>query len=136
VCAQVLGGAEASVACFSLHNATKPHASYPCSCSLTLLLCHTQAPLPDNWKPCKTTDTEEIYYFNFKSGESTWDHPCDEVRMPSHVMQLRYPLLMLLHPSVLVLIIDTLPRPAVASPQFYRKTYEEEKKKKISKQQV
>jgi hypothetical protein len=37
-----------------------------------------QAPLPENWKPCKTTDTEEIYYFNFTTGESTWDHPCDE----------------------------------------------------------
>ncbi|KAE8886998.1 hypothetical protein PF005_g11562 [Phytophthora fragariae] len=37
-----------------------------------------KAPLPENWKPCKTTDTEEIYYFNFASGQSTWDHPCDE----------------------------------------------------------
>lgn len=37
-----------------------------------------KAPLPPNWKPCKTTDTGEIYYFNFVSGESTWDHPCDD----------------------------------------------------------
>ncbi|DBA00884.1 TPA: hypothetical protein N0F65_008527 [Lagenidium giganteum] len=37
-----------------------------------------KAPLPENWKPCKTTDTEEIYYFNFLTGNSTWDHPCDE----------------------------------------------------------
>ncbi|KAG1690958.1 hypothetical protein DVH05_027417 [Phytophthora capsici] len=37
-----------------------------------------KAPLPENWKPCKTTDTEEIYYFNFATGQSTWDHPCDE----------------------------------------------------------
>ncbi|KAF1334482.1 hypothetical protein FI667_g2039, partial [Globisporangium splendens] len=37
-----------------------------------------EAPLPENWKPCKTTDTEEIYYFNFATGQSTWDHPCDE----------------------------------------------------------
>ncbi len=36
-----------------------------------------KSPLPDNWKPCKTVDTEEIYYFNFQTGESTWDHPCD-----------------------------------------------------------
>lgn len=35
------------------------------------------APLPADWKPCKTKDTEDIYYFNFASGESTWDHPCD-----------------------------------------------------------
>ena len=36
------------------------------------------APLPKNWKPCKTRDSEEIYYFNFVTGESSWDHPCDE----------------------------------------------------------
>jgi len=36
-----------------------------------------KAPLPDNWKPCKSPDGE-IYYFNFSSGESVWDHPCDE----------------------------------------------------------
>ncbi len=34
-------------------------------------------PLPPHWKPCKTNDTNEIYYFNFESGESSWDHPCD-----------------------------------------------------------
>eukprot|EP00948_MAST-09A_sp_MAST-9A-sp1_P001579 g1579.t1 len=37
-----------------------------------------KAPLPPHWKPCKTTDTEEVYYFNFSDGKSTWDHPCDE----------------------------------------------------------
>jgi centrosomal protein CEP164 len=37
-----------------------------------------KAPLPADWKPCKTVDTEEIYYFNFATGASTWDHPCDE----------------------------------------------------------
>lgn len=59
-----------------------------------------KAPLPENWKPCKTTDEEvspteprcgaitvpsadmcgcsQIYYFNFATGESVWDHPCDE----------------------------------------------------------
>jgi centrosomal protein CEP164 len=35
------------------------------------------APLPKDWRPCRTKDTEDIYYFNFNSGESTWDHPCD-----------------------------------------------------------
>jgi len=35
------------------------------------------APLPKNWKPCKTKGTDDIYYFNFETGESTWDHPCD-----------------------------------------------------------
>ncbi len=36
-----------------------------------------KAPLPENWKPCKTDDAD-IYYFNFQTGESTWDHPCDD----------------------------------------------------------
>ena len=45
--------------------------------SLTFHLLLLKAPLPKNWKPCKTKDTEDIYYFNFSSGESTWDHPCD-----------------------------------------------------------
>lgn len=35
------------------------------------------APLPKDWKPCRTKDTEDIYYFNFSTGDSTWDHPCD-----------------------------------------------------------
>lgn len=35
-----------------------------------------KAPLPEDWKPCKTNG--EIYYFNVKTGASSWDHPCDE----------------------------------------------------------
>lgn len=34
-------------------------------------------PCPEHWKPCMTED-EEIFYFNFKTGESIWDHPCDK----------------------------------------------------------
>ncbi|GIL78355.1 hypothetical protein Vretimale_7702 [Volvox reticuliferus] len=36
-----------------------------------------KSPLPDGWKPCKTP-TGDIYYFNFNTGQSIWDHPCDE----------------------------------------------------------
>ena len=36
-----------------------------------------KASLPKDWKPCKTGDGE-VYYFNFETGESVWDHPCDE----------------------------------------------------------
>eukprot|EP00105_Crassostrea_gigas_P001099 XP_011413124.1 PREDICTED: uncharacterized protein LOC105317981 isoform X1 [Crassostrea gigas] len=36
------------------------------------------APLPDHWKPCKDSQGE-IYYFNFDTGETIWDHPCDEL---------------------------------------------------------
>ena len=36
-----------------------------------------KAPLPDPWKPCKTKK-DEIYYYNFSTGESVWDHPCDQ----------------------------------------------------------
>ncbi|KAJ8280227.1 hypothetical protein GJAV_G00052070 [Gymnothorax javanicus] len=35
------------------------------------------APLPAEWKPCQDV-TGDVYYFNFSSGQSTWDHPCDE----------------------------------------------------------
>ena len=37
-----------------------------------------KAPLPKEWKPCKT-DTGEVYYFNFKTGDSIWEHPMDEI---------------------------------------------------------
>eukprot|EP00158_Paraphelidium_tribonemae_P008121 Partr_v1_DN28479_c1_g1_i1_m41419 putative Centrosomal protein 164kDa len=36
------------------------------------------APLPADWKPCQTDDNQ-VYYFNFATGESLWDHPCDEI---------------------------------------------------------
>jgi len=36
-----------------------------------------KAPLPDNWKSCRTMDTLETFYFNFETGESSWDHTCD-----------------------------------------------------------
>ena len=35
-------------------------------------------PLDEEWKPCKTADEEKIYYFNFRTGESVWEHPSDE----------------------------------------------------------
>merc|ERR1712151_789308 len=36
-----------------------------------------KAPLPKPWKPCQSEE-HEIFYFNFETGESVWDHPCDE----------------------------------------------------------
>ena len=36
-----------------------------------------KAPLPEAWKPCKSPEGE-IYYFNFETGESVWDHPNDD----------------------------------------------------------
>uniref|UniRef100_A0AAV2J017 Centrosomal protein of 164 kDa n=1 Tax=Knipowitschia caucasica TaxID=637954 RepID=A0AAV2J017_KNICA len=35
------------------------------------------APLPSVWKPCQDV-TGEIYYFNFSTGQSSWEHPGDE----------------------------------------------------------
>ena len=34
-------------------------------------------PLPPEWKPIQDT-SGDIYYFNFETGQSMWDHPCDE----------------------------------------------------------
>ncbi|XP_040585781.1 centrosomal protein of 164 kDa isoform X7 [Mesocricetus auratus] len=36
-----------------------------------------EAPLPKGWKPCQNI-TGDLYYFNFDTGQSIWDHPCDE----------------------------------------------------------
>ena len=36
-----------------------------------------KAPLPEDWKPCRSPEGD-IYYINFSTGESVWDHPCDE----------------------------------------------------------
>jgi len=37
-----------------------------------------KVPLPAPWKPCTTGEENEVFYFNFETGESVWDHPCDE----------------------------------------------------------
>ena len=34
-------------------------------------------PLPEGWKPC-AAPSGELYYFNFGTGESVWEHPGDE----------------------------------------------------------
>merc|ERR1711971_358003 len=39
------------------------------------------APVPPPWKTCHNLDSEdedEIFYFNFETAESVWDHPCDD----------------------------------------------------------
>lgn len=36
-----------------------------------------KAPLPKSWKPCQSSDGD-IFYFNFETGDSVWDHPCDD----------------------------------------------------------
>eukprot|EP00928_Gymnodinium_smaydae_P034480 TRINITY_DN24418_c0_g2_i1.p1 TRINITY_DN24418_c0_g2~~TRINITY_DN24418_c0_g2_i1.p1 ORF type:complete len:351 (+),score=55.82 TRINITY_DN24418_c0_g2_i1:44-1054(+) len=36
-----------------------------------------KATLPPPWRPCQTRDND-IFYHNFETGESVWDHPCDE----------------------------------------------------------
>lgn len=36
-----------------------------------------RTPLPSEWRACQTGEGE-VYYFNFKTGESLWDHPMDD----------------------------------------------------------
>mmetsp|Transcript_94365 Transcript_94365/g.246231 ORF Transcript_94365/g.246231 Transcript_94365/m.246231 type:complete len:331 (+) Transcript_94365:188-1180(+) len=39
------------------------------------------AAVPTPWKACHNLDAEnedEVFYFNFETAESVWDHPCDE----------------------------------------------------------
>eukprot|EP00796_Vickermania_ingenoplastis_P011105 gene11105-7731_t len=35
-----------------------------------------RTPLPPEWRACQTGD-DEVYYFNFRTGENLWDHPMD-----------------------------------------------------------
>jgi len=35
-------------------------------------------PLPAPWKACQARQTGDLFFFNFETGESSWDHPCDE----------------------------------------------------------
>ncbi|ESL09733.1 hypothetical protein TRSC58_02543 [Trypanosoma rangeli SC58] len=37
-----------------------------------------RTPLPAEWRACRTGEGE-VYYFNFLTGESKWEHPTDEV---------------------------------------------------------
>lgn len=36
-----------------------------------------KAPLPPPWKPCQSKG-KDIFYFNFETQESVWEHPCDK----------------------------------------------------------
>ena len=40
-----------------------------------------KAPLPADWKPCKSS-SGDIYYFNFRTGDSRWEHPQVDARAP------------------------------------------------------
>ena len=33
-------------------------------------------PLTDGWKPCRDADGN-LFFFNFETGQSSWDHPAD-----------------------------------------------------------
>eukprot|EP00927_Polykrikos_kofoidii_P012542 TRINITY_DN1540_c0_g2_i1.p1 TRINITY_DN1540_c0_g2~~TRINITY_DN1540_c0_g2_i1.p1 ORF type:complete len:815 (+),score=146.46 TRINITY_DN1540_c0_g2_i1:245-2446(+) len=35
------------------------------------------APVPEPWKAC-TENGDDVFYFNYETHESVWDHPCDE----------------------------------------------------------
>lgn len=36
------------------------------------------AKVPPPWEACTTAGDEEVFYFNHETGESTWEHPCDD----------------------------------------------------------
>ena len=38
-----------------------------------------KAALPAPWRLCQATDSDEIFYFNFETGESVWDNPCGDI---------------------------------------------------------
>ncbi|CAF0802679.1 unnamed protein product [Adineta steineri] len=56
-------------------------------------------PLPSGWKACQE-ENGELYYFNFDTGKSSWDHPYDEI-YKTRVSQARE------KKSLATIIIDT-----------------------------
>ena len=38
-----------------------------------------KAPVPKEWSPCRDPDSGDVYYFNFATGESIWEHPNDAI---------------------------------------------------------
>jgi hypothetical protein len=34
---------------------------------------------PEPWKACQSEGESEVFFFNSVTGESVWDHPCDEL---------------------------------------------------------
>eukprot|EP00929_Paragymnodinium_shiwhaense_P096448 TRINITY_DN5802_c2_g1_i1.p1 TRINITY_DN5802_c2_g1~~TRINITY_DN5802_c2_g1_i1.p1 ORF type:complete len:1392 (-),score=386.37 TRINITY_DN5802_c2_g1_i1:280-4455(-) len=47
-----------------------------------------QTPLPKAWKACENGDGE-IFYYNSQTGQSTWDHPCDEKLRKFYAQELK-----------------------------------------------
>jgi hypothetical protein len=54
--------------------------------------------IEDEWKPCKIVESGQIFYFNFSTGESIWDHPVDvrckamfERTLETHINGFRFP---------------------------------------------
>ncbi|CAH0386194.1 unnamed protein product [Bemisia tabaci] len=46
-------------------------------------------PLPTHWQPCYHVETKNWYYFNFKTKETIWEHPYDELYR-NVVLKARY----------------------------------------------
>jgi centrosomal protein CEP164 len=34
---------------------------------------------PEPWKACQAVGSTELFFFNFNTGESVWEHPCDDL---------------------------------------------------------
>lgn len=37
-----------------------------------------KAPLPAPWRACQAEGDDDLFFFNFETGESVWDHPSDQ----------------------------------------------------------
>ena len=47
-----------------------------------------KAQIPEPWKACRTKD-QRIFYYNFETGESQWDHPLDKA-FKERFLQLKF----------------------------------------------
>jgi centrosomal protein CEP164 len=44
--------------------------------------------LPQQWRPCLASpESDEVFYFNFVTGESIWEHPCDSMHQKMYLKE-------------------------------------------------
>ena len=46
---------------------------------LSIARAGVRARLPDEWKPCQVSGESDMFYFNFSTGQSQWEHPCIQI---------------------------------------------------------
>jgi len=89
------------------------------------------APLQFPWKPCEVAGEGEVFYFNFETGESVWDHPGDEYhrQLLAEESAKKYGFAMLIEPHPIPGVThETIAQPACDHPsdEYHRQVFADE----------